>query len=183
MIPPAAKRPRSALTLIEMLTTVAALVIVLGLMVSLAGYVRNRSAESLTRDLMVKLERLMAQYQAEQYRPLRSALAAVPELAAPETRGNDELLRRRAERNSAEFVRILRLQAGPDVFRTLPVALYDQRVLRDAWGTPVAYFHSGSHSLDDSPPRSRSFFVSAGPDRRFTTNDNNLYSYEWAWDQ
>ena len=72
MIPPAAKRPRSALTLIEMLTTVAALVIVLGLMVSLAGYVRNRSAESLTRDLMVKLERLMAQYQAEQYRPLRS---------------------------------------------------------------------------------------------------------------
>ena len=53
----------SGFTLLEMLTTVAALVIVLGLMVSLARDVRNRSADRVTKDLLVRLERLMAQYQ------------------------------------------------------------------------------------------------------------------------
>src|SRR5437667_12588363 len=49
-------------TLIEMLTTVAVLVIVLGLMVSLARDVRNRSADRLTSDLLIKLDRLMSAY-------------------------------------------------------------------------------------------------------------------------
>src|SRR4051794_34552860 len=53
---------RSAFTLIEMLTTVAALIIVLGLMVSLARYVRDRSAQQLTRETLRELETLMAQY-------------------------------------------------------------------------------------------------------------------------
>src|SRR3954453_11239648 len=53
---------RSAFTLIEMLTTVAALIIVLGLMVSLARYVRDRSAQQLTRDTLRQLERLMGEY-------------------------------------------------------------------------------------------------------------------------
>src|SRR3954469_18550804 len=49
-------------TLIEMLTVVAGLIIVLGLMVSLAWDVRRQSSERLTKDLLVKLDVLMAQY-------------------------------------------------------------------------------------------------------------------------
>src|SRR5258708_5078578 len=43
------RRSRTAFTLLEMLTTVAVLIILLGLMVDLAGYVRNRSATDLAR--------------------------------------------------------------------------------------------------------------------------------------
>src|SRR4051812_19551678 len=57
----------TAFTLIEMLTTVAVLVIVLGLMVSLARDVRNRSADRLTIDLLTKLDRLMVQYAAQNH--------------------------------------------------------------------------------------------------------------------
>src|SRR5436189_5604015 len=56
---------RRAFTLIEMLTTVAVLVIVLGLMVSLARDVRNRSADRLTKDLLRRLDTLVAQYRAK----------------------------------------------------------------------------------------------------------------------
>ena len=45
-----------------MLTTVALLIIVLGLMVSLARYVRRRSAEDLTRRLLVNLNSAMLEY-------------------------------------------------------------------------------------------------------------------------
>src|SRR3954468_23106406 len=53
---------RSAFTLIEMITTVAALVILLGLMVSLARDVRNRSANELTGEVLEKLDRALMQY-------------------------------------------------------------------------------------------------------------------------
>src|SRR4051794_41746846 len=53
---------RRGFTLIEMLTVVAGLIIVLGLMVSLAWDVRRQSSERLTKDLLVKLDVLMAQY-------------------------------------------------------------------------------------------------------------------------
>src|SRR5205809_3153380 len=53
-----------AFTLIEMLTTVALLVIVLGLMVSLARYVRTRSATQLTRELLVNLNEAIARYES-----------------------------------------------------------------------------------------------------------------------
>src|SRR5256885_2776690 len=61
-----------AFTLIEMLTTVAVLVIVLGLMVSLARDVRNRSAERLTKDLLRRLDYLVAQYK-------QRSLKSIPE--------------------------------------------------------------------------------------------------------
>src|SRR2546430_14598006 len=61
---------KNAFTLIEMLTTVAALVIVLGLMVSLARDVRNRSAERLTKDLLRRLDTLVAQYKARNLKKL-----------------------------------------------------------------------------------------------------------------
>src|SRR6185295_14335976 len=54
--------PRRAFTLVEMLTTVALLIIVLGLMVSLARYVRSRSAEDLTRRILLNLHTAMLDY-------------------------------------------------------------------------------------------------------------------------
>ena len=45
-----------------MLTTVALLIIVLGLMVSLARYVRRRSADELTRKMLVNLHAAMVEY-------------------------------------------------------------------------------------------------------------------------
>src|SRR5947199_7500760 len=49
-------------TLVEMLATVAALVILLGLMVSLARDVRRRSATELTNEILTRLDNLMEQY-------------------------------------------------------------------------------------------------------------------------
>src|SRR5436190_13889333 len=68
---PRTLNPRSGFTLIEMLTTVAFLVIVLGLMVSLARDVRNRSADSLTKQILHRLDVLVGQYRAK-------ALAGLP---------------------------------------------------------------------------------------------------------
>src|SRR5437868_15099578 len=56
---------RRAYTMIEMLTTIAILVIVLGLMVSLARRVRHQSAEAMTKTLLQNLDRWMAAYYAE----------------------------------------------------------------------------------------------------------------------
>lgn len=171
------QRRSFAFTLIEMLTTMAALVIVLGLMVSLAKYVRSRSAEALTLELLGKLETIMQQYKGEQYKELHTALAEVPPLVPPGAIPSDEALRKRAERNSAEFVRIFRQKTNPGVFRMLPAALYDQVMLHDAWGTPVVYMHPGARNIEiELQPRA--YFMSAGPDRRFAATGDNLYSYE-----
>ena len=51
---------RRGFTLLEMLTTVAALVILLGLMVDLARYVRNDSSVKLTKQLLYQCDLLLA---------------------------------------------------------------------------------------------------------------------------
>jgi hypothetical protein len=50
--------------MVEMLVTVAALIIVLGLMVSLARYVRERAAVALTKELLRQLDDLATQFSA-----------------------------------------------------------------------------------------------------------------------
>src|SRR5687768_4254710 len=57
-----ARRRPSGFSLIEMLATVAALVIVLGLAVSLARYVRRQSSEQLTKQLLAQLDVLSRRY-------------------------------------------------------------------------------------------------------------------------
>src|SRR5439155_26826775 len=89
----------TAFTLIEMLTTVALLVIVLGPMVSLARYVRNRSATQLTRELLVNLNEAIARYE--------STYAGVPPvdaLAEPGELPAEDVLLRSAESNNRQFV-------------------------------------------------------------------------------
>ncbi len=166
-------------TLVEMLTTVAVLVIVLGLMVSLARYVRSRSAEDLTRDLLARLDRTMAQYVQR--------AGGLPPVGFPPADLDEPAIGRWAMAANVQFVRSLRgqmdLSAGP--LAELPIFIYDQRLIRDTWGTPVL-FMPRQHPQIGLALGDRFFFVSAGPDRQFLTRDDNLYSYdvvseEQAW--
>ncbi len=170
--PPLRRRiERSAYTLIEMLTTVAALVIVLGMMVSLARYVRYRSSTELTRDLLAQLDAGMAQYMRDH----DGARPAIP--AAFDDRTGEEGGDVRA--NNIAFVRLLRGRQPPSggLFTNLPVSMFDQTVLRDTWGSLIVYMPHQNPAIGMAPD-DRPFFFSAGPDRRYLTRDDNLYSYE-----
>ena len=195
-------RPRRCprgFTLIEMLTVVAALIILLGLMVSLAWDVRRQSSERLTKELLVKLDRLMAQY-VQQHKRLPHVLPLVdPGLTggpAPQSQpaplsstrpAEDELpdegtLHAAAELNNRDFVLALRAESSgrtPELFGPVGGAMYDEVTLRDAWGTPIVFMPE-MHPAIGMALGNRPFFVSAGPDRRFRTLEDNLYSYEQA---
>src|SRR5687768_2077726 len=102
-----------AFTLVEMLTTVAVLVIVLGLMVSLARDVRNRSAERVTKDMLAKLDRMMAQYVERNNKALPPITPLVEPAAgegSPEPT-DDAKLKAAALHNNGDLARALRAQA------------------------------------------------------------------------
>lgn len=168
-------RHRLAYTLIEMLTTVALLVIVLGLMVSLARYVRERSATELTKDLLHRLDHLMSQYAKRN----GGVLPAVTPFAGDGPLAEEMTLQRNGRKNNEDVVRALRrqeaLSAGP--LNDLPISIYDEVTIRDAWGNPIV-FMAKWHREIGTAPGDRFFFFSAGPDRQYRTRDDNLYSYE-----
>ena len=170
---------RRGFTPVEMLSAIALLVIVLGLMVSLARYVRHRSSEKFTRQVLAKLDNA-----AKQYSTLEAELARqIPPLVARGEPGTDEqLIRRHALENSQAFVRVFREKTGGAVFADLPLSVYDEVTIRDAWGAPIVYMAPGAANIGMAPQR-RAFFLSAGPDRTFTTLLDNLYSYEREWEK
>lgn len=167
-------RPERGFTLTEMLATVCVLVILLGMMVSLARYVRERSAQELTRDLLVRLDAVMARYRQRN----QGQLPPVPVLA-PEV--DEPAVQRYAAANNLQFVRAIRTQLGTSdsALAALPLYVYDERSIRDTWGSPVLFLPR-QHPAVGMAPGDRFFFVSAGPDREFLTRDDNLYSYEAA---
>ena len=65
--------------------------------------------------------------------------------------------------------------------RKCPISVYDRKTLRDAWGRPIV-FMPRQHSLIGLAPskegQDQYFFFSAGPDRKYLTRQDNLYSYE-----
>lgn len=186
-----------------MLTVLAALVIVLGLMVSLARHVRGQSAEQLSRRLLRDLDQLLDRYHRDNTAP--DGTGGWPPVLDPvaASQGTDEQhLASLVMQNNAAVMRALRTYiatarrrppaaspGGPAVpgsdaddplrrlFDELPVSLYDDRVLRDAWGTPILYMPH-QHPQLGMDLNDRPFFVSAGPDRQFLTRQDNLYSYE-----
>jgi type II secretory pathway pseudopilin PulG len=170
---PSPRRP--AYTLIEMLTTIAVLVILLGLMVSLARRVRAQSAESVTKSLLAKLDRIMSEYMSHNDdRPPR-----IEPFVSPDGKLIEPQLQRTALRNNRDVVRILKSQLDLSArdLNDLPIALYDEVTLRDAWGTPIVFMPSFNPALGTAPG-DKPFFMSAGPDGRFLTRWDNLYSYE-----
>lgn len=164
---------RRAFTLIEMLTTVALLIIVLGLMVSLARYVRRRSAEELTRRILVNLHASMLEY-SRQYGP-----PSVPPPADPKLTTDELTLQHAALSNNRQVVQFLRArpELAAKAFRDLPLSIYDEALVRDAWGTPIVFMPT-MHRQIGMAPNNDWFFFSAGPDRQYLTRDDNQYSYE-----
>ena len=160
-----------------MLTTVGAMIIILGLMVSLARSVRSASAQELTKDLLHKLDVLMDQYEAR-YGTLPAIAPFFPDSPATVT---ESALQHNAYQNNRELVAALRAQVGlnDQSFGGLPDAIYNDAILRDAWGSPIVYM-PGMNPVIGMAPKDRRFFFSAGPDGKYLTQEDNLYSYEEA---
>lgn len=167
-----------------MLTTVAALVIVLGLMVSLARDVRHRSADHLTKDILRRLDGLVAQYRKnclpgvpiEQKRMYPIVKRFDPPIEGEEAAG----LADAALENNKDLVRTL--QGFLDVnkeLNDLSIGNYNSVSLLDSWGSPIVYMPA-QHPRVGMAPANRSFFFSAGPDRKYLSRSDNLYSYEAA---
>jgi type II secretory pathway pseudopilin PulG len=169
-----------------MLTTVAVLIIVLGLMVNLARYVRDRSAQQLTRDVLNAVQAQMAQYLASngQYPPVAALLD--PEV----TDADEERLNEPARTNNEQLVAALKAdhrkrhphdtQSDP-LERKCPISVYDRKTLRDAWGRPIVFMPRQHTRIGLAPSREgqdQYFFFSAGPDRKYLSRQDNLYSYE-----
>ena len=171
-----------------MLTTVAVLVIVLGLMVSLARDVRTRSAERLTKDLLQRLDTLVAQYRAKHLKKLTEAERANYPVVHPlfegvvdvPGQGMDEAkLRENALLNNRDLIRTLRsyVDLSNNEFKDLSIANYNEVNVLDAWGSPIV-FMPHQHPKIGMAAGDQSFFFSAGPDRKYLTRQDNLYSYE-----
>lgn len=166
--------PRRAYTLLEMLTTIAALVIVLGLMVSLARHVRSTEAERLTRDVCQRLDQAMAQYIREHNAGKTPVVPALLAKGADEARLADT-----AAANNQAVVELLRKAAAPadSPLADLQAAVYDGHSVRDAWGSPIVFMPTGDQAVSIAP-NNRWFFVSAGPDQRYLTTLDNINSYQ-----
>src|SRR6476646_10170839 len=114
---------RSGFTLLEMLTTVAVLIILLGLMVDLAGYVRNRSASDLSRQVLAGLDVAMEEYHARfsDYPPIHVFTND------PQLREREDSLLSSARQNNREYVAALSgaglLKKPP--FVGLPGSIFD----------------------------------------------------------
>ena len=146
-----------AFTFLELLTTLAALVIVMGLMVSLARYVRATSADRITRETLRQLDAALRLHPASaSSQPAEANLPPVPDAGADESES--------AAYAAASNVVVRQLLNTPD-----PVV--------DAWGNPIGYLPSQDPQIGMAP-RNRPFCFSAGPDGRYLTRSDNLYSYE-----
>jgi type II secretory pathway pseudopilin PulG len=178
---------RRAFTLVEMLTVVALLIIFLGVMVSLARYVRNRSAEQLTQNLLRQLDTLMSNYVNRN----AGRLPPVTPLISETESISDAHLSSAARQNNRQFIAALRrdfaqtkgiAEAPGGIFSGLPLHVYDTSTLLDAWGNPIVLMESPHPLIGMAPPRTVDgqtfFFFSAGPDGKYLTRADNLYSYE-----
>jgi hypothetical protein len=157
-----------------MLIVVAVLIIVLGLMTNLARSVRVGSATEVTKDLLRKLDDAVARYQRR-----TGGLPAVTPLIPTTGPVEEAALRRNASQNNQEIVAALRASGdlGAGFLGDLPVTLFSDGQLRDAWGSPIVFLPRFDR-LIGMALKDRPFFVSAGPDRKFLTLEDNFYSYE-----
>lgn len=166
-------------TLLEMATTVAALVIVLGLMISMARHVREESSQQLTAELLHRLDQLMGQYIARNGGLLPEVLQIVPaDDAADQLPLDEEEIHRLARLNNQQWTQMLRNEGllGELVSELTP-ANYDRSTTRDAWGGLIVLMLRQNPQIGMAP-HDRFFFFSAGPDRQYLSRGDNLYSYE-----
>ncbi len=178
------RRARTGLALSELLLVIVTLTVVLGLVVSLARRVRRESAHALASRVLAELDQTLAGYRQREARlpEIPSLLPADDEWAPFAARPTEAALAARVLENNRRAVTSLRPGSVDDAgspAAALGSLLYDGQTLRDPWGTPIAFMASGS-PLIGTAPGDGPFFFSAGPDGRFLTRDDNLYSYETA---
>jgi hypothetical protein len=169
------RRVRFGYTAVDVLTTFAALLILLGTMVSLARHVRASSADDLTKDLLRRMDEAMARYVARNDGVPPNIQAFIPDdMLVVDESG----LARAAEVNSQAVVRLLKANHvfPTERFEDLSISYYDGLTVRDAWGSPIV-FMPHMHPAVGMAAKGW-FFFSAGPDRKYTTKPDNLYSYE-----
>jgi len=156
-----------------MLTTVAALIIALGMMVNLARIVRRESADEVTKRLLRDLDLAMQTYVKENGDMVPEVTPLIPGPQPP-----DEIaLLNNARQNNHQFVLILRAaRLIPESVIEQPQSYYDGQEIRDAWGTPIVFMPHYNKFIGQAPRPY--FFVSAGPDQKFLTIDDNINSYE-----
>ena len=126
MLPAASTTRRRGFSLVEMLATVAALVILLGLMVSLARYVRRQASDELTKQLLSQLDALMGQYEAR-YHTVPAVPAFVPGMQREGERGG----RRVGETNAATQASPPRPVAKSPLLLPADDTLPDEQTLQD----------------------------------------------------
>lgn len=169
----AGRSPRGY-TLIELAATVAVLLIVVGVMVSLARHVRDRSAEQMTRELLATLNAALSAYAA-----MGQGLPQIPLLDVGDgVRADESALHASAVANNEAVIAALRVhKRSAQDFAQLPATLYNRTSLRDAWGRPIVYMPPDAPNIG-LPSQKQPFFFSAGPDGQYGTVVDNLYSYE-----
>ena len=159
------RRRRNAFTLLEVLTTLAFLIVLMGLMVSLARYVRAQSAQQYTRHLLAELDQAQRLYASD----FSASAGDVESVAAAFSTSTDESAARDyVQRVNGPYVAALLAHLHPTE---------QQTAVRDAWGNPVGFLPSQNPRIGMAP-QNQPFFFSAGPDGRFLTRQDNLYSYE-----
>jgi hypothetical protein len=99
-------------------------------------------------------------------------LPDIPELVQPGQKLEESVLMPHALANNGAFVRLLALKQDRAGYASLSNGL-----LTDPWGTPYVFMPHQNQAIGLAP-QDRSFFFSAGPDRKFLTKDDNLYGYE-----
>lgn len=111
--------------------------------------------------------------------PATTSPSIPPSADAPQVPFDELAMFRLAERNNRAFLKAASGSTPPEFFSQLPVSVYDPQTpsLRDAWGTPIVFIPR-THPILGMAPRDAPFFLSAGPDRKFLTLADNLYSYE-----
>ena len=174
-----ASKNHHGFTLLELATTIVALILVLGLMVSLAHYVRNELATEVTKDLLHRLDSLVDQYMQRHEGRVPQVPAFIPPGAASASLPDEQTLQQTAIANNRGIVQALR-QDGLLVeqsFGGLPESIINEMMVRDAWGSPIVFMPQGYEGIGMAL-ENRPFFFSAGGDMRYLTIENNLYSYE-----
>ena len=177
----AGEAPRRGLALREIVLIAALLTVVFGLIVSLSRGVRSEAAHSLVRRELLELEDALAAYVTD-FGNLPQLLPLVPpdhpqELAA----GDESWLGQRAMEQNKALVRALGVGAREDGAQSplsgVSAMMFDGSSLLDPWGRPIVYLPSGRGEFGTAA-NNAPFFLSAGPDGRLLTRQDNVYSYE-----
>lgn len=160
---------RRGLGVIELLALVAILAVAFALMAATAGHVRSNSAMELTRKRMAALTEATAGLMERGIDPRTP-------ITFPSTHNSDAALEDNLVRFALESSRRLGKSLAEQPESLLAKAIGTPE-LRDAWGRPIALlpqqFAAVGMAPEDGP-----FLVSAGPDGRFLTLSDNIYSYD-----